>query len=310
MVNITYKNSTHRIATAQAIVTVSMEKTIAAIKEKKVPKGDIFEMSKAAGLLASKKTSDLIPDCHPIPIESASIKFEMADLDIRIVTEIQTIYKTGVEVEAMHAASVVALTIYDMLKPIDPCVSIREIKLLDKKGGKSDYSSNGNGLKAAVIVCSDSVSQGKKEDKAGKAIIKKLEALNIKISDYVIIPDETDIIQHAVTQYVYENNDLILLTGGTGLSPRDVTPEALSPLFDKQIPGIEEAIRAYGQKRTPYSMLSRSMAGLIGKTLVLGLPGSTRGAAESIDAVFPMILHIFDVMKGNQHYKKQQKKKF
>lgn len=310
MVNITYKNSTHRIATAQAIVTVSMEKTIAAIKEKKVPKGDIFEMSKAAGLLASKKTSDLIPDCHPIPIESASIKFDIADLDIRIVTEIQTIYKTGVEVEAMHAASVVALTIYDMLKPIDPSVSIREIKLLDKKGGKSDYSSNGNGLKAAVIVCSDSVSQGKKEDKAGKAIIKKLEALNIKISDYVIIPDETDIIQHAVTQHVNENNDLILLTGGTGLSPRDVTPEALSPLFDKQIPGIEEAIRAYGQKRTPYSMLSRSMAGLIGKTLVLGLPGSTRGAAESIDAVFPMILHIFDVMKGNQHYKKQQKKKF
>jgi molybdenum cofactor biosynthesis protein MoaC len=308
MVNITHKISTHRIATAQAIVTVSLEKTISTIKEKKVPKGDIFEMSKAAGLLASKKTSDMIPDCHPIPIESASIKFEMCDLDIRIITEIQTIYKTGVEVEAMHAASVVALTIYDMLKPLDPGVSIREIKLLNKKGGKSDYRSSAKELKAAVIVCSDSISEGKKEDKAGKAIIQKLKALNIKICDYIIIPDETDMIQQTATQFVNEKNDLVILTGGTGLSPRDVTPEALGPLFDKRIPGIEEAIRAYGQERTPYSMLSRSMAGLIETTLILGLPGSTRGAAESIDAVFPMILHIFDVIKGSNHSESGSKK--
>lgn len=308
MVNITHKTSTHRIAMAQAIVTVSQEKTIEAIKDKKVPKGDVFEMSKAAGLLACKKTSDLIPDCHPIPIESAWIKFEIVGFDIKITTEIQTIYKTGVEVEAMHAASVVALTIYDMLKPIDPGISIKEIKLLDKKGGKSDYRSRTNELKAAIIVCSDSISTGKKEDRAGKAIIQKLEALNIKISNYTIIPDETERIQQVVTQYVNENNSLVILTGGTGLSPRDVTPEALRPLFDKQIPGIEEAIRSYGQERTPYSMLSRSVAGLIGKTLVLGLPGSTRGAAESVDAVFPMILHIFDVIKGYDHSEKTKGK--
>lgn len=309
MVNITYKTSTHRIATAQATISVSKEETIAMIKERKVPKGDVFEMSRAAGLLAAKKTSDLIPDCHPLPIESASIQYEISGLNIIVTTEIQTIYKTGVEVEAMHAASVVALTIYDMLKPVDSTITINQIKLIEKKGGKSDFTGNtGTNLKAAVIVCSDSISKGKKEDKAGKSIVQKLKKHGIEISDYLIIPDEISEIQQRVREYVKSGNDIIAITGGTGLSERDVTPEALIPLLDKRIPGIEEAIRSYGQQRTPYSMLSRSVAGVIEKSLVLGLPGSTRGASESIDAIFPMIMHIFDVMQGTNHSAYEKRK--
>ena len=95
--------------------------------------------------------------------------------------------------------------------------------------------------------------------------------------------------------------NLVIFTGGTGLSPRDVTPEALEEILERRIPGIEEAIRTYGQQRTPYAMLSRSVAGLIGDTLILGLPGSTNGASESMDAVFPSVLHIFKVMEGARH---------
>jgi len=304
MVNITYKSNTLRTAIATAIVKVSKQETIDAIKNKTVPKGDVFEMAKAAGLLGVKKTPDLLPDCHPLPIEFTAVRYQIENLEIKIEVEVHTIYKTGVEVEAMHGASVVALTMYDMLKPIDKGIEISSIKLLSKTGGKSnkkDKFLNRKDLKAAVIVCSDTISAGQKEDLAGKAIIKKLEESGIVIGTYEIIPDEKEQIQNRLLKYESEKYNLIIYTGGTGLSIRDVTPESIEPLLDRRIPGIEEAIRNYGQNRTPYAMLSRSIAGVKGATLVLALPGSTNGAKESMDAIFPDVLHVFGILKGEKH---------
>ena len=300
MVNITHKSNTLRKAIATAVVAVSSEATITAINNNQVPKGNVFEMSKTAGLFAAKRTSDMIPDCHPLPIEYTHISFEVKGLEIHIFVEVHTIYKTGVEVEAMHAASVVALTLYDMLKPIDKGIEIRNIRLVEKKGGKTDYKEATEGLTAAVIVCSDTIAAGKKEDKAGKAIIAHLERYAVPAT-YTIIPDEVADIQNHIKQAVNENISLVLITGGTGLSPRDVTPEAVRPLLDREIEGIAETIRSYGQDRTPYSMLSRSVAGTIGNSLVIALPGSTKGATESMDAVFPAVFHIFKMLKGGRH---------
>ena len=301
MVNITHKNNTLRKAIATAVVQVSSEQTIDAVLNNKVPKGNVFEMSKTAGLFAAKKTSDVIPDCHPLPIEFTAITFDVRGLEIHIFTEIHTIYKTGVEVEAMHSASVVALTMYDMLKPIDKNIEVKSIKLVDKKGGKSDIKDTAEGVKSAVIVCSDTISAGKKEDKAGKAIIAHLEKLNIENQEYKIIPDEILEIQSNVKRLISEGKNLVIITGGTGLSKRDVTPEAIKPLLDREIPGVAEQIRAYGQDRTPYTMLSRSVVGTIGEALVMALPGSTKGASESMKAVFPAILHIYKIFKGGKH---------
>ena len=304
MNNITNKVSSLRKAVATATVVVSKQQTIDAINNKLVPKGDVFEFSRAAGLLAIKKTSDVIPDCHPLPIEFASIKHSIEGLEITISVEVHTVYKTGVEVEAMHGASITALTMYDMLKPIDKAVEISNIKLQNKKGGKSDFRDRPiQAIRCAVIVCSDSISEGSKQDFAGKAIIEKLQQHQIETELYHIIPDEFDVIQSKAKQLSEEGYHLVLFCGGTGLSPRDVTPEAISTLFDRAIPGIMEAARNYGQERTPYAMLSRGVAGFIGHTLVLTLPGSTRGAAETMDALFPYILHIFRVAEGMKHEK-------
>ena len=302
MIDITHKSNTLRTAIAQAVVKVSHPETIEAIQMDRVPKGNVFAMSKAAGLLGVKKTPDLLPDCHPLPIESTQIEFEIKGLEILVLCHVRTIYKTGVEVEAMHGASVVALNMYDMLKPIDKGIEIQNIKLLEKHGGKSSFKDSfPDPLRAAVIVCSDTISAGQKEDRAGKAIIENLESNGVMVSEYSIIPDEPSEIQKKVKQLVKEETHLVIFTGGTGLSKRDVTPETLEPLLERRIPGIEETIRRYGQERMPYAMLSRSVAGTLGKTLILALPGSTNGARESMEAIFPSVLHLFKIFKGARH---------
>ena len=233
MVEITHKSTTLRRAVAQATVLVSKQETIDAVVNNTVPKGNVFEMAKTAGLFAVKKTSDMIPDCHPLPVEYTGVSYEIEGLKIYINLEVRTIYRTGVEVEAMHGASVVALTMYDMLKPIDKGIEVQNIKLLEKQGGKSDFKDRfRKDLTAAVIVCSDSISAGQKEDKAGKAIMEKLNTASVETVEYIVVPDEIDAIQKILLKHTELGTDLVIYTGGTGLSKRDVTPEAITPLLD------------------------------------------------------------------------------
>jgi cyclic pyranopterin phosphate synthase len=302
MVDITHKTNSLRKAIATAVIKVSKQETIDAIKNKQIPKGDVFEFSRAAGLLAIKKTSDVIPDCHPLPVEYAAIRHTIDELNVIITVEVHTVYKTGVEVEAMHGAAITALTIYDMLKPVDKGIEISSIKLEWKSGGKTDFKNEMTGnLKCAVIVCSDSVAAGNKKDAAGKSVIEKLEQYNLKTELYEIIPDDYLLIQTKAKELTEANYNLVIFTGGTGLSPRDVTPDAITPMLDREIPGIMEAARNYGQQRMPYAMLSRGVAGFIKNTLVITLPGSTRGAEETMNALFPYLLHVFRVAEGIRH---------
>ncbi len=305
MLDITNKIETLRIARASAKVKMN-PRSIAVIKKNSSAKKDVLATARAAALLAVKNTCHVIPHCHPLPVESVEVLFDLSRNFVKLNVEVKTCYKTGCEMEALYGASVAALTIYDMLKPIDKEIIIGEIKLESKSGGKSDYTNNLRNLKAAVIVISDSVSQGKKKDKSGLLIKENLKTVGISTDKYKIIPDEPGKIKSLVLKLCKQGIDLIITTGGTGLSPRDNTPEAIKPILEKRIDGIMETARNYGQKKTPYAMLGRGLAGMIGKSLILTLPGSSRGVIETMNALFPYVLHLFKVIDGNYDHEKNK----
>jgi cyclic pyranopterin phosphate synthase len=118
-----------------------------------------------------------------------------------------------------------------------------------------------------------------------------------------VVPDDFHVIQQEAVKYSGQGYELILFTGGTGLSPKDLTPDAIEPLLETQIPGIMEAARHYGQERNPYAMLSRGVAGFIKNSLVVTLPGSVSGSIDTINALFPYVLHLFAVRAGDKHEK-------
>ncbi len=305
MRDISDKSKTLRVATAQAILKASPE-TIMAIREHTVPKGDPLPIAKVAAIQAAKECSRIIPYCHPLPIDFVGVEFHLHDDFIEVQTTVKAIYKTGVEMEALAAASVAALTLYDMLKMLDEEMEIGTVRLLSKKGGKSDFKTGQEQvrktLRTAVIVMSDSIASGRKEDVSGRLIVERLRQEGIEPEEYLIIPDDIHKVQAVLTICADEKHyDLVLTTGGTGLSPRDNTPEAMQKIIEREAPGISEALRGYGQERTPYSMLSRGMAGVRGKTLIINLPGSRNGVKESLDALFPSVLHAFKIMRGGGH---------
>jgi molybdenum cofactor biosynthesis protein MoaC len=301
MLNMERKIETLRIAQARSVLRLQPE-TLRRLKAGEVPKPDVLAVAKTAAMLAAKKTPELIPYCHPLPLDGVEVDLTVGEDHIAVEATVRTIGKTGVEMEALTAVSVAALNLYDMLKAIDKEMVITETKLLLKQGGKSDFTPMvPKNFRAAVIVTSDSTAQGKREDHSGKVLQGKLSEFGINEIEYCILPDDQDQIIHQLLHYCELKFDLVLTTGGTGMGPRDVTVEATSQVMEREMPAVMQAIRDFGQARTPYAMLSRGMAGVRGRTVILNLPGSSRGAAESIDAVFPALFHVYPMLRGGGH---------
>ncbi len=296
------KPETLRIATARAVIKVSPE-TIYLVKEGKSPKGNIVDAARMSATTGAKRTWDLLPYCHPIPIDHIKVDVSIKTESIEVDVQVKTTWKTGVEMEALTGASIAALTIYDMLKPVDESLAIGSIKLLAKTGGMKDfYERYDEPLRAAVIVISDSVSKGDRVDKSGKLATERLKSAGIEVEDYEVIPDDPSKIELSLKNACDELKvDVVLTCGGTGLGPRDTTPEATKKILEKEVIGISEALRMHGQKRTPLSMLSRGVAGVRGKTILVNLPGSARGVSESLDALIPGILHASKMLGGHGH---------
>ncbi len=297
---ITKKVETLRRAVAESSVKAKPE-TLQKLLQNDLPKKDVLAIARAAGVMAAKKTPELLPYCHPILIDWVEIDFDVQASQILIRVTVEAVAKTGVEMEALTAASIAALTIYDMLKPVDEDIEILSTKLLKKTGGKSSFKEKIPAkFKAVVVVASDSTFGGTRSDKSGRLIEEKLRSFEIDPS-YEVIPDDKETITATLQKYCQSGVDLIMTTGGTGLGPRDVTVEATQAVMDREIPGIMESARGYGQRRTPYAMLSRGLAGQKGKTMIINLPGSSKGVEESLDALFPALFHAYKMMRGGGH---------
>ena len=300
MKSVTSKPTTFRRATAMARLRAHPQ-TIKRMTANDLPKKDVIAVARVAGTTAAKKTPDIIPYCHPLPIDSVEIEFDVQESHINIRATVEAIWKTGVEMEALSAASVAALTLYDMLKPIDKEMVIESVRLEEKKGGKTDFAKRvPKGFKTAVLVTSDSTHDGSREDRSGRLVVERLEALGADPS-YDVLPDNADQIATRLREYITAGIQLVVTTGGTGVGPRDVTVEATQRVIERELPGVAEAGRAYGQQRTPYAMLSRAVAGVAGKTIIVNLPGSSRGAEETMRAVFPGVLHAYGMLQGEGH---------
>jgi molybdenum cofactor biosynthesis protein MoaC len=308
MIDVSPKFNSLRYALAEGFLS-GKEETLQRVFAKTVPKGDVTEVARAAGINAAKRCADWITFCHPIPLDWVEVHFEQKKHKIKVTAEVRSVWKTGVEMEAITAVSAALLNAYDMLKPLDDTLSFGDIRVVRKKGGKSDFSDfSGKDIKTAVLVISDSTHAGKREDKSGKIIQEFLADKPLQVKFYEVLPDEREVIADRLRQLAdKEKVKLIFTTGGTGLGPRDVTPEATLAVIDRSVPGIVEAIRSHGRDRTPYAMLSRGEAGVRGESLIVNLPGSSKGALESLQALFPGLLHIFPMLQGKSHAESNHK---
>ena len=298
MQDLTRKSENLRRAVARA--AVKMQKaSVELVREGRVPKGDPLTTAKVAAVQAAKNTGGLVPGCRTPLVEYAGLDFSLGETEIGIRAEVKAAGREGVATAALCAAAVAALTIYDMLKMVDESLEIEGIRLLEDSentGERSGFS--GQGLRAAVLVLSDSISRGENEDASGKVICARLAGEGFAVEDYRVIPDEPAILKETLIRYADSDRlDLVLTSGGTGLGPRDSTPETTLPLLHREVPGIEEAARSFGQRRTPLSMLSRGAAGFRGQTLIVNLPGSVKAVNDYLDSLLTGIREALAVRK-------------
>lgn len=257
-------------------------------------------MARFAGVQAAKNTPQIIPYCHSVPLTHVDVVVQILEGELEAISEVAAIDRTGVEVEAMVAASVAALTLYDMLKIIDEDIRIGEVVLLEKKGGKSSLKAP-KSFSAGVVVVSDSVINGTRRDETGLVIVKWLQTEGATSVQLETVSDDRDRIASVVNEMVANGIQIVITTGGTGPGPRDVTPDAMDDVFDRELPGISEAIRNYGQDRMRYAMMSRARAGMRSNSMIVNFPGSPGAVRDGLHTIFPMIIHALHVATGGGH---------
>jgi molybdenum cofactor biosynthesis protein MoaC len=314
MVDVGNKPETRRRAAAQGTITMGQE-AYKRLIERTLPKGDALALAEIAGVTAAKKTAEVIPLCHPLPLDKVAVSLDLDDKNCSVTAHcaVSAFAKTGVEMEALAGVNGALLGLYDLIKGVDAALTISGIQLNVKEGGKKGYWVHPNAdacwqqteqnlplqnVRTAVITLSDRASKGEYADLSGPAGIENLTTLGAEVVDTLIMEDDKALLAEKITELATsENIDLIITTGGTGIAERDTTPEALDLACDKLIPGFGELLRQDGAQFTPFSWISRSAAGIAKDTLVIALPGNPKAVKEGLNALKGILPHTLKTLK-------------
>ncbi len=300
MIDISPKEDVLRIAIAKGEIFLKKE-TIEAIKNNKVSKGDVLTTAQIAAINAAKRCYEIIPLCHPIPITSVEVNFEIKDDKIIAEAKVKAYAKTGVEMEALVAVTTALLTIWDMVKSLEkedgqyPYTKIsnvrvvEKIKLCPKKEHEAEFKGT---IDFGILTISTSRYKEKAEDPSGDFLAK---FFNAKVRS--IVPDDKEKIKKEVLKLL-NDVDVLIITGGTGIAKDDVTIEACRELFEKEIEGFGELFRMLSYKEIgTASMLSRATAGIIGNKVVFCLPGSLNACKLGAKLIESEARHILALVR-------------
>jgi cyclic pyranopterin phosphate synthase len=308
MIDVGKKRPTRRHAIACGTIFMN-EAAFTALKSGTLPKGNVLALAEAAGIMGAKNTPNLIPMCHPLPLDQVTIHYDLNDRmrSVSVYARAVAFAKTGVEMEALAAVNAALLTIWDLTKGTDPALRIEDIKLLVKTGGKSGVWRNPAGIpdwlkaqlpdpkflsgkKAAILVMSDRAASGEYKDLSGDCLKTYLTDAGADLVCYEVIPDDKDQIKDHILRICSEQKpDILLTSGGTGPGPRDVTPDVLEDISDRLLEGLGDLLRHESLYFTDTAWLSRMTASMIGTSFVLALPGSPKAVQECWDILSPFL---------------------
>ncbi|ASF12404.1 molybdenum cofactor biosynthesis bifunctional protein MoaCB [Nocardia brasiliensis NBRC 14402] len=315
MVDVSAKADTTRVALAAGELRTTAE-VIALVRADDLPKADVLSTARIAGIAGAKKTSELIPLCHQLALSSVKVEFGFTDTAITIEATAKTKGPTGVEMEALTAVAVAGLTLHDMVKAVDPAATLNDVRLLTKDGGKHGHwerstppasapetvgvETDFESRSAVVVVASTGAAAGTRLDTTGPVLTEWLAGLGFSVRGPLVYADAD--IAVGLADALRFQPSLVVSTGGTGASPTDATPEATLALLDRELPGVAEAIRQRGTAKFPLAALSRGVAGLSGRSVLVNLPGSPGGVKDGIAVLEPLLDHLLAQVAGGGNH--------
>lgn len=316
MVDVTEKSSTVRVAQSRGLIRMSSH-TFTLVRDRKLPKGDALALAEVSGITAAKQTANLLPLCHPIPIEKVTVTCIPREKEnsVEVICEVATTAKTGVEMEALVGTQAALLCLYDLIKMVDPELMIEGVRLNFKQGGKkglwkhpeyqpevsSKESKTFSSLEVSVVIASDRVSKNEAQDLSGPCAQKWFELRGAKVKEVLVVPDDKQRLQQAISKSAERKIPLVVISGGTGMGPRDVTIAALQELSAKEVRGLGELLRKEGSAHKKTAWLSNSGGYILNQTLILALPGSPKAVEEGLTVLEALLPHALHVITGGNH---------